>query len=86
MMSKLGKQDLPSPRKSQDRLSIPHKLETGRIQLSEMKYRTAAAEANLNLQEAKLRQAEIDRKRAENLVLKEAISGNVLTRQRLLTM
>ena len=49
-------------------------IETGRRQLSEMKYRTAAAEANLNLQEAKLRQAEIDRKRAENLVLKEAIS------------
>lgn len=39
-----------------------------------MKYRAAAAEANLNLQEAKLRQAELDTKRAENLVQKEAIS------------
>jgi membrane fusion protein (multidrug efflux system) len=49
-------------------------VETNRRQLSEMKYRTAAAEANLNLQEAKLRQAELDRQRAENLVRKEAIS------------
>jgi len=49
-------------------------VETDRRQLSEMKYRAAAAEANLNLQEAKLRQAELDRKRAENLVRKEAIS------------
>jgi membrane fusion protein (multidrug efflux system) len=49
-------------------------VETDRRQLSEMKYRAAAAEANLNLQEAKLRQAELDRKRAENLVQKEAIS------------
>ncbi len=48
--------------------------ETDRKQLSEMKYRAAAAEANLSLQEAKLRQAELDRKRAENLVQKEAIS------------
>jgi membrane fusion protein (multidrug efflux system) len=49
-------------------------VETGRRQLSEMQYRVAAAEATLNLQEAKLRQAELDQKRAENLVLKEAIS------------
>jgi membrane fusion protein (multidrug efflux system) len=48
--------------------------ETNRRQLSEMKYRTAAAEANLNLQEAKLRQAELDSKRAEILIQKEAVS------------
>ena len=48
--------------------------ETNRRQLAEVKYRVDAAGANLNLQEAKLRQAELDSKRAENLLQKEAIS------------
>ena len=74
MTSESGKQGLPSPQRSQDRHEYSAQVETNRRQLSEMKYRVAAAEANLNLQEAKLRQAELDQKRAENLVQKEAIS------------
>ena len=49
-------------------------VETNRRQLAEMDHRTAAAEANRDLQEAKLRQAELDGKRADNLLQKEAIS------------
>ena len=49
-------------------------VQTQRKQLLEIHYRTAAAEANLNLQEIKLQQAELDKKRADNLIQKEAIS------------
>ena len=49
-------------------------VERNRRQLAEMKHHVSAAEANLKLQEAKLRQAELDSKRADSLIQKEAIS------------
>ena len=50
------------------------KVETAKKQLTELKYRFDAAKATLELQEANLRQADIDMKRAETLFNKEAIS------------
>lgn len=50
------------------------KGDVAREQLSEIWYRVESAGANLALQEANLRQAELDIKRAENLFRKDALS------------
>lgn len=50
------------------------KVDVAREQLSEIRYRVESAGANLALQEANLRQAELDIKRAENLFKKDALS------------
>ncbi|HYQ48576.1 MAG TPA: biotin/lipoyl-binding protein, partial [Thermodesulfovibrionales bacterium] len=50
------------------------RIETARKQLAELAYRLEASKANLDLQEANLRQADRDMKRAEKLYQQEAIS------------
>lgn len=50
------------------------KIEVAIKQLSELTYRLASSRANLEVQEANLRQADIDLERAKNLLKKEAIS------------
>ncbi len=55
-------------------LEIEAQIDASKKMLSELNEKVEAARANLELQEAYLRQAEIDNKRAENLYRKEAIS------------
>jgi membrane fusion protein (multidrug efflux system) len=50
------------------------RIEGAKKQLAELGFRLAAAKANLELQDANLRQADRDIKRAENLFQQEAIS------------
>jgi len=50
------------------------RIDAARRQFSELHYRLRAAKANLDVQVANLRQAELDIKRAENLFKKETIS------------
>jgi len=50
------------------------RIETAKQQLIELGYRVETTRANLDLQEANLRQADTDLKRAENLFKKEAVS------------
>ncbi|TAN40094.1 MAG: HlyD family secretion protein [Nitrospirae bacterium] len=50
------------------------RVEVAKKQMSELRHRVEAARANLDLQEATLRQAEADMKRAGNLLSKEVIS------------
>src|SRR5512139_1630283 len=53
---------------------VEARIEASRNQLSELEAAGDAARANLDLQEANLRQAELDIRRAENLFKKEAVS------------
>ncbi len=55
-------------------LEVEAKIETATRQLSEFKTKMETARANLDLQQANRKQAEIDLKRAGNLYSKEAIS------------
>ncbi|HSB52066.1 MAG TPA: HlyD family secretion protein [Dissulfurispiraceae bacterium] len=53
---------------------VEARIEASRNQLSELRAAGDASRANLDLQEANLRQAELDIRRAENLFKKEAVS------------
>lgn len=61
---------------------INTRISTAQTQLSEYRYRAGAARANLELQEAGLRQAALDLGRAENLLRKEAIPRERFDRTR----
>lgn len=50
------------------------KVATNRAQVAELTYRASAAQALLDIQEANLRQAQLDRERADKLLQKESIS------------
>ncbi len=58
------------------------RVEVAKKQLTEAEYRLASAKANRNLQASNLKQAELDLKRAEQLIKKEVISQEKMDKTR----